>query len=49
MLIAKQKLDYIHNNPVEAGLVFRAEDYPWSSAWDYGGEKGPIEINFLFG
>jgi superfamily II DNA or RNA helicase/REP element-mobilizing transposase RayT len=25
-------IDYIHNNPVKAGLVARAEDYPWSSA-----------------
>ena len=24
--------DYIENNPVKAGLVTRAEDYPWSSA-----------------
>ncbi|MGH9582687.1 MAG: transposase [Bryobacteraceae bacterium] len=24
---------YIENNPVEAGLAARAEDYPWSSAW----------------
>jgi REP element-mobilizing transposase RayT len=24
---------YIENNPVKAGLVARAEDYPWSSAW----------------
>jgi putative DNA methylase len=23
---------YIENNPVRAGLVARAEDYPWSSA-----------------
>jgi REP element-mobilizing transposase RayT len=24
---------YIENNPVKAGLVARAEDWPWSSAW----------------
>jgi len=28
---------YIESNPVAAGLVRRAEDYPWSSA----GERGP--------
>lgn len=39
-----QKLNYIHNNPVEAGLVFKAEDYVYSSARDYAGEKGWIEI-----
>ncbi|MDX2031264.1 MAG: transposase [Blastocatellia bacterium] len=26
---------YIHRNPVKAGLVERAEDWPWSSARDY--------------
>jgi putative transposase len=26
-----QKVDYIHQNPVRAGLVERAEDYHWSS------------------
>lgn len=25
-------VDYIHNNPVKAGLVARPEDWPWSSA-----------------
>jgi putative transposase len=25
-------VDYIHRNPVKAGLVARAEDWPWSSA-----------------
>ena len=24
---------YIENNPVKAGLVARAQDYPWSSAF----------------
>jgi len=27
-----QKLDYIHNNPVKAGLVHKAEEYVYSSA-----------------
>ena len=27
-----QKVNYIHMNPVRAGLVARAEDYRWSSA-----------------
>jgi putative transposase len=27
---------YIHNNPVKAGLVERAEDWPWSSAGQEG-------------
>ena len=27
-----QKVNYIHNNPLRAGLVERAIDYKWSSA-----------------
>ena len=29
------KLNYIHNNPIKAGLVSRAEDYKYSSARNY--------------
>ncbi len=29
------KTDYIHNNPVKAGLVKKAEDWPYSSAVDW--------------
>ena len=31
----KRKIEYIHMNPVRAGLVERPEDYPFSSARDY--------------
>jgi len=41
--ILSEKIRYIHNNPVEAGLVFRPEDYIYSSAVDYSGEKGLLE------
>jgi REP element-mobilizing transposase RayT len=34
------KINYIHNNPVAEGLVYRPEDYVYSSAKDYSGEKG---------
>jgi REP element-mobilizing transposase RayT len=30
-----QKIDYIHNNPVAAGLVAKPEDYLYSSARSY--------------
>jgi len=40
--VIDEKIDYIHQNPVEAGLVFRAEDYIYSSAIDYAGEKGLV-------
>ncbi len=31
----RQKLEYIDNNPVEAGMVEKAEEYVYSSARDY--------------
>ena len=42
--VIDQKLKYIHQNPVEEGLVFRAEDYRYSSACDYAGENGMLDI-----
>jgi len=39
-----QKLAYIHNNPVEAGFVENPEDWRYSSAVNYSGRKGMIEI-----
>ena len=32
-----QRLDYIHNNPVEAGIVLSPEHYLYSSAVNYSG------------
>uniref|UniRef100_A0A7S2PNJ4 Transposase IS200-like domain-containing protein n=1 Tax=Leptocylindrus danicus TaxID=163516 RepID=A0A7S2PNJ4_9STRA len=46
--VIRQKVDYIHQNPVEAGLVFRAEDYVYSSAVDYSGEKGLLDDVVVF-
>ncbi len=42
--MAHQKLDYIHNNPVEAGFVTKCEEWKYSSAIDYFGGKGLLEI-----
>ena len=42
--VIQQKLDYIHNNPVEAGFVSEPEHWRYSSAIDYSGGKGLIEI-----
>ena len=39
-----QKLNYLHNNPVESGFVLNAEDYIYSSAIDYADGKGLLEI-----
>lgn len=42
--VIEQKLDYLHQNPVEGGLVFRAEDYRYSSAVDYAGGNGLLDV-----
>jgi hypothetical protein len=42
--ILHQKLDYIHYNPVVAGIVEKPEDYLYSSARDYYGLPGLIDI-----
>ena len=42
--VIDQKLNYLHQNPVEEGLVFRAEHYMYSSAIDYAGEKGMLNV-----
>ncbi|HET6528385.1 MAG TPA: transposase [Balneolaceae bacterium] len=41
----EQKLDYIHLNPVKAGFVNKAEDYLYSSAKNYAGLQGIIELD----
>jgi len=38
------KKNYIHQNPVEEGLVFRAEDYVYSNAIDYARGKRMLEL-----
>ena len=39
-----QRLDYLHNNPVAAGIVAKPEDYIYSSAGDYAGIKGLVPL-----
>ena len=43
----EQKLHYLHENPVEGGFVSQAEDYLYSSARNYAGEKGMMDVNCL--
>jgi putative transposase len=45
--LLEQKLNYIHNNPVEAGLVDQPEEYRYSSARDYCGMRGLINIKLI--
>jgi putative transposase len=43
-----EKLNYIHQNPVRAGLVERAIDYLWSSARNWQGcplENEPLQVD----
>ena len=42
-----QKMEYIHNNPLRAEIVANPEDYLYSSARDYSGEKGLVNIEFV--
>jgi Transposase and inactivated derivatives len=42
-----QKLNYIHNNPVKDGWVDRPEDYIYSSARDYVGIKGMLDVEII--
>ena len=44
----RTKMNYIHENPVRAGLVRKASDYLYSSAANYEGKKGIMDIDFLF-
>jgi len=44
-----QKINYIHNNPVVAGIVEKPEHYLYSSAKDYFETKkcGLLDVSFL--
>ncbi|PZR27142.1 MAG: transposase [Citrobacter freundii] len=46
---AFQKIDYIHNNPVEAGIVSQPWEYLYNSARDYhyGKKCGLLDVDFL--
>jgi len=47
--IALQKLNYIHNNPVRAGIVFEPQHYVYSSAVDYfTNRKGLLTVVPIF-
>lgn len=40
----EQKINYIHQNPVKAGIVEKAEDYLYSSARNYADMENLLEI-----
>ena len=45
--VMKQKLDYLHNNPVRAGYVREPQDWIYSSASNYAGMEGVMDIELL--
>ena len=46
--ILRQKLNYLHENRVRAGIVYEAWHYKYSSAIDYcTNEKGKIELELV--
>ncbi|MDD4236722.1 MAG: transposase [Bacteroidales bacterium] len=40
--VTNEKINYVHYNPVKAGFVYKPEEYIYSSAKDYFGEKGLV-------
>lgn len=42
-----QRLEYLHENPVKQGLVYQPEDYCKSSAIDYSGGHGLIDVELI--
>jgi REP element-mobilizing transposase RayT len=42
-----QKLQYIHENPVKAGFVAEPHHWKYSSAIDYCGGKGLLNIHYI--
>jgi len=46
--VFQQKLDYIHNNPVVSGFVSQPEHWKYSSAIDYSGGKGAVNVTLAY-
>jgi hypothetical protein len=40
----RQKIDYIHNNPVKRGYVDEAAHWRYSSARNYQGREGVLDV-----
>ncbi len=45
--VIEQKADYIHQNPVVAGFTTKGRHWKYSSAIDYSGGKGLVNIEYL--
>ena len=44
----KEKIEYIHQNPVSEKLVCKPEDYWFSSARNYAGLENDLEVQVVF-
>ena len=45
----RQKLEYMHNNPVKRGYVDEAVHWRYSSARNYAGLRGLIDVGTDWG
>jgi hypothetical protein len=45
--VVKQKLEYLHMNPVRARFVAKPEDWLYSSASNYAGLENILQIDYL--
>lgn len=45
--VIKQKIDYIHNNPVENGFVVKPEEWKYSSARNFAGDYTILNIDSI--
>ncbi len=43
--VIKQKIDYVHNNPVETGFVTNPTEWKYSSARNYNDDNTVLEID----
>ncbi len=43
----EQRINYTHDNPVRAMIVWKQEDYLFSSACDYAGIKGLVNVQIV--
>ena len=44
----KDKIEYIHNNPVKRGYVDESQHWRYSSARDYEGLRGLLDVELFW-
>ena len=45
--VIKQKIDYIHNNPIQSGFVVNATDWKYSSARNFQDDNTVLDIDAI--